>query len=58
MDKSSEELKTKDDTKIYILSLIQEAVAPGIKSQASLTSTMTARAPNLNSILKRVECGA
>jgi hypothetical protein len=53
MDKSSEELKAQDDTKTYIMSLIQEAVAPGMKSQASLASTMNARAPNLNSILKR-----
>jgi hypothetical protein len=43
MDKSSEELKAQDDTKTYIMSLIQEAVAPGMKSQASLTSTMNAR---------------
>jgi hypothetical protein len=53
MDKSSEELKAQDDTKTYIMSQIQDAVAPGMKSQASLTSTMNARAPNLNSILKR-----
>jgi hypothetical protein len=53
MDKSSEELKTQDDTKTYFMSLIQKAVALGMKSQASLTSTMNARAPNLNSILKR-----
>jgi hypothetical protein len=29
MDKSSEEPKTQDDTKAYIMSLIQEVVAPG-----------------------------
>jgi hypothetical protein len=51
MDKSSEELKAQDDTKTYIMSLMKEAVAPEMKSQASLASTMNARAPNLNSIL-------
>jgi hypothetical protein len=37
MDKSLEELKTQDDTKAYIMSLIQEVVAPGTTSQASVT---------------------
>jgi hypothetical protein len=53
MDKTSEGLKTKVDTKAYIMSLIQEAVAPGTKSQVS--SAVNARAPTLNSILKRAK---
>jgi hypothetical protein len=53
MDKTSEELKTLVDTKAYMMSLIQEAVAPGTKSQVS--STVNARAPTLNSILKRAK---
>jgi hypothetical protein len=53
MDKTSEGLKTKVDTKAYIMSLIQEAVAPGTKSQVS--SVVNARAPTLNSILKRAK---
>jgi hypothetical protein len=43
MDKSSEELKTQDDTKAYMMSLIQEVVAPGTKSQASVTNTLDTR---------------
>jgi hypothetical protein len=41
MDKSSEELKTQADTKAYIMSLIQEAAAPGTKSQPSVASSVT-----------------
>jgi hypothetical protein len=53
MDKSSEKLKTQDDTKAYIMSLVQEVVASGTQSQASVTITVNARAPTLSSILKR-----
>jgi hypothetical protein len=53
MDKSSEELKTQDDTKAYIMSLIQEVVAPGTKSQASVTNTVDTHVSTLNSISKR-----
>jgi hypothetical protein len=53
MEKTSEELKTQVDTKAYIMSLIQEAAAPATKSQVS--STVNARAPTLNSILKRAK---
>jgi hypothetical protein len=50
MDKPSEELKTQDDTKAYIISLIQAAAALGTKSQNAVASTVNA--PTLNSILK------
>jgi hypothetical protein len=55
MDQSSEELKSQDDTRAYIMTLIQEAAAPGTKSQASVASTVDAHAPTLNSILKRAK---
>lgn len=53
IDKSSEETKTQDDTKAYIMSLIEETMnkmgsAPGPQSQTSAAST-------LNSILKGKE---
>jgi hypothetical protein len=53
MDKTSEELQNQVDTKAYIMSLIQEAVAPGTKSHVS--STVYACGPTLNSILKRAK---
>jgi hypothetical protein len=55
MNKASEELKTQDDTKAYIMSLIQEVVAPGTKSQASVTNTVDTHVSTLNSILKRAK---
>jgi hypothetical protein len=55
VDKSSEELKTQDATKAYIMSLIQEVVAPGTKSQASVSNTVDTYVSTLNSILKRAK---
>jgi hypothetical protein len=55
MDKSSEELKTQDDTKAYIMLPIQKIVAPGTKSQASVSSIVDTHASTLNSILKRAK---
>jgi hypothetical protein len=55
MDKSSEKLKTQDDTKAYIMSLIQEVVAPGTKSQASVSNAVDTHISTLNSILKRAK---
>ena len=55
IDKSSEETKTQDDTKAYIMSLIKETLEHNgatsmPKSQASAVSV-----PTLNSILKRAK---
>jgi hypothetical protein len=55
MDKSSEELKNQDDTKAYIISIIQEVFTPGTKSQASVSSTSDTHVSTLNSILKRIK---
>ena len=57
MDKSSEEMKTQDDTKAYIMSLIQETMdkqgsGPG---QASAVSAKETSVPTLHSILKRAK---
>jgi hypothetical protein len=53
--KSSAEMKTQDDTKAYIITLIQEVVAPGTKYQASVTNTVDTHVSTLNSILKRAK---
>jgi hypothetical protein len=57
MDKSSVEMKTQDDTKAYVMSLIQETMdkkgsAPG---QASAASAKQTSVPPLHTILKRAK---
>jgi hypothetical protein len=53
LDKSSEEMKTQDETKAYIMSLIKETLENS--SPKAQTSAASASVPTLHSILKRAK---
>jgi hypothetical protein len=57
MDKSSEEMKTQDDTKAYIMSLIQETLDKkgSAPSQASAATAKETSVPTYHSIVKRAK---